>query len=387
MRMLNPSNGASRATEGGGEARTARLRVMPHPRFRRADTNPYQAHLYDALADHGVEVVRFDQRTLRRGRIDVLHVHWPEYYAGGPRARVFLRRSAAAMADLLAVRLRKTAVVWTAHNLRPHDWKGRLHERLYWFVFRRQIHGVLFLSAASRDMAFERHPELARVPHRVAPHGVYTELSGDGRLSRTEARRRLDLPQGPRLALTIGEIRRYKRVGRLIQTFVDQPQPGVELVAAGRVWEEDLRREVTSLAGDQPTVHLRLDRLSDEEFATHLAAADVVVVQPAVVNSGVALAALSVGRPVLMGDSPSAHELRSLAGATWVGIVPDLPTPEMIIDIVEDQELETDSAGRDLTPFRWDRIAETTRSLYDDALRHARRRRPGGRATLETRGS
>ena len=93
--------------------------------------NAYTECLGAALCDLGVEVIegqwsgRWLLATVKRG--DVALFNWPSFHYFYPRSR---RRTWYAFLKfclfLVAMRLRGCAVVWTAHNLYPHDGGNRL---------------------------------------------------------------------------------------------------------------------------------------------------------------------------------------------------------------------------------------------------------------------
>jgi beta-1,4-mannosyltransferase len=90
--------------------------------------NPYQQLLERELQALGVtfEHPRLTRRWALRTRVGVLHLHWLEYITGSHAAeslhllRVALR-TVRFLTVLLLLRARGVRVVWTVHNLLPHD--------------------------------------------------------------------------------------------------------------------------------------------------------------------------------------------------------------------------------------------------------------------------
>ncbi len=91
------------------------LQSFPAPR---ETTNPYIVMLAESLASHpGVELRAFTWRDALFSRYDVFHAHWPEVHVTGRtrlRTAVFQLLFAAL---LLRLRLLRTPLVRTLHNL------------------------------------------------------------------------------------------------------------------------------------------------------------------------------------------------------------------------------------------------------------------------------
>ena len=83
-------------------------------------TTKYVDQMVDGASDH-VSIRFFSWRTALTGSYDVFHVHWPELLIRDrkPVRRLLKRR----MLDALIVRakLTRTPIVWTAHNVDPHE--------------------------------------------------------------------------------------------------------------------------------------------------------------------------------------------------------------------------------------------------------------------------
>jgi beta-1,4-mannosyltransferase len=290
---------------------SAPVRVLAWPAFANRD-NPYHAQLYAALAGLGVEVHEYSPRALAGDDWDVLHLHWPEFLLGRRPSR------AAAAFVVRVVRAKRAGrrVVWTVHNLEPHD-GGRRGRALYRLVSL-LVDGVIAHSDASLDAARARYPALRRRPGTVVPHGHYRDVYPPTD-DRDDARRSLGLEPHHRVLLCFGAIRPYKLVDRLLATFARTPGDDLRLVIAGRPTPE-LRPLIEALAALDPRIRLHLDFVPDDDVARWFAAADLVVLphDGGVLDSGVALLGLSFDRPVLGPDVASQRELRRTVGADWL---------------------------------------------------------------------
>ena len=97
--------------------------------------NPYLALLYTHLEREGVKYEYsgyFGQEWLRvnRGKIAFLHFHWIGDYYADPNGNTSISRLLFFVAKIWLARTLGYQVIWTMHNLYPHDRKRTFKE---WF--------------------------------------------------------------------------------------------------------------------------------------------------------------------------------------------------------------------------------------------------------------
>ncbi len=266
--------------------------------------NPYLELLAGALAEEGVAVHQAGFRYLTpawlfRQRLDVqvIHQHWFHNY----HQRRSLHLSALGAAYLAALlRLARRlgyGLVWTVHNLQPHE---RRHRRLDDWLSRLILRlGVPIVHCqAAADAVRQRFGYGG--PIQVAPHGNYVGVYPPPPAAKQEARAQLGLPADALIFLHAGVIRPYKGIPALVRQFARLPARHAALVVAGEEHESDLRAELAGELRDDERIILRLGWLPDEELALYLAAADVAVTSFArVLTSGSVLLAMSAGLPVV----------------------------------------------------------------------------------------
>ncbi|MEV0675124.1 hypothetical protein AB0I60_01235 [Actinosynnema sp. NPDC050436] len=213
-------------------------------------------------------------------RPDVVHVHWPEMLA----ARYGVDRALAILRDLVA---RGAHVVQTVHDLRPHEPGADLTAYL------REVDaltaGVHFFSAEHERQARLHRPELparrALLPHPAFP--------ASGRPARRA-------PGGEVVLGCLGRIRPYKRIAEFAAAFARTAPAGYRLVVAGEPHTVELDRELRRLAASCPAITYRPGFLDDESFTDLVHGVDwVALPYRHVYSSGVLVAAVQAGRPVL----------------------------------------------------------------------------------------
>lgn len=208
-------------------------------------------------------------------------------------------RALSMLASLVILRLRGLPVVWTVHNLAPHEPR---HPRLERATMRLVARLATTLHVHSR-WAGERVVLELRMRERdklmVGHHGNYIESYGAAS-SRSTSRRALGLPESAHIYLIFGAIRAYKRIPEAIGAFRRLKDSDALLIVAGRVEDDSLRERIEGAAGEDPRVILQFGFVAEEEVAGLFGAADAAILNYAeVFSSGALMAALSTGTPVV----------------------------------------------------------------------------------------
>ena len=326
------------------------LQSFPEPR---PTTNPYVVQLHRALAAlPEVDVRTFGWRRALLGRYDVFHVHWPEILVEGrDRPRRLARRVLLALL-LLRWTLTRTAVVRTAHNLSPHARQDRVASALLRAVDRR-TRGYVRLNDAT--------PVPAGLPVRTVAHGHYRDWYADVARPAREAGR----------AAFVGLVKPYKDVARLVTVFREAAhrQPWAALEVAGRPADAAIEAEVRAAAAGQPRVTLRLQHLEDAELAAVLGRASLVVLPYRELhNSGAALLALSLDRPVLLPDTGTTAALAAEVGEEWVLRFEGELTADRLLAALRQADGLPQDARPDLGAREWTSAGREHLALYREVL-------------------
>lgn len=339
------------------------LRVMAYPAPRAETSNPYVNLLYNSVPSEAVTIHPWSQRRLVMEPWDVVHVHWPEYLASRGRFR--------ALTVLLALRIarrRGAILAWTAHNAGPHEGEGADH----WFLqrFSRQVDLLLLLAPSSIERLRQVLPRLNPVNVAVTPHGHYRDFYAT-------ATSILDRPsisycgRKPTL-LCVGRIRPYKNLPAVAGTVT---AAGLRVVIAGAVDDYTIAEELQRRATGCDDLVLEFGYASEERIATLHDECDLVILLytgPSVLNSGAAMLALSLNRPVLMSDGPSTRDLMAAVGAEWV--YPCQPDGSDLVRIARKALSDPRSEAPDLHAFAWESVGRATLAAFRDGLQASQSR-------------
>ena len=300
-------------------------------------------------APSDVEIAYFSWKRALRGQYDVLHVHWPEFLLRARSARLRLSKRQALRATLLLARVRRIPIVRTVHNLHPHESGGSAERRVLDAVDR-QTEVFIRLNPTT-----ELDPGMVGV---TILHGHYRD--------RFALHPRAQRENG--LILYFGIIRPYKNVERLIEVYSERERPGTRLRIVGSPSRE-LRGRITQLADRHDAVSAELEFVKDAELVREISAASLVVLPYAEMhNSGAALVALSLDRPIVVPRTPSNSALAAEVGDQWV-LQYDGELTDAVLTAAIAAATGIDRASRPKLDGRdWDEIGRRHRDVYRDAI-------------------
>ena len=338
---------------------TARIRVMQSLGAPRPTTNPYNKMLDEALGStEGLEHLRFSWKTALFGRYDAFHWHWPEAKLHGSTWWKSAGKFALTTALVFRHRLsRRIAVVRTVHNLElPDDNAPRLW--LLRFIDRNTDYRIVIN---------ETTPLAPGTPHSLILHGHYRDWYAAFPFSE-RVHGRLG---------SFGGIRRYKGLDGFIDAYGEAVaiEPALSLRIGGRPSTPELADDLRARTAELPGVDLHLDFLSDAELVELATSSELIVLAYRFMhNSGSVLAALSMGRPVLVPRNEANEALAREVGTDWVHMYDgdDLDADTLVTSWRAASAL---TGTPDLSRREWADAGRAHRDAFREAARVKRRRR------------
>lgn len=363
---------------------TVRVLVLP-----RAD-NPYQELLHAGLRRRGAQITYLQGPTgsqtlnllLLPGQLlafrlrgtQILHLHWVYGFALPPAAYLPALRRAAQwwfIAVLWLARRLGYRIVWTAHNVLPHE--RTFHDEV---AARRALVRYSDAVIVHTPATLTALAALGLRPHRSAHirHGSY-QGAYPQTVSRAQARRDLALAPHDTVLLFVGNIVPYKGVDLLLQAFAEVlagGAPQLRLVVAGHCRDAAYAAELTALASAAgPAVRLDLGFVPDERLQVYLRAATVGVFPfREVTTSGSVLLALSFGLPVLIPAVPALADLPDQACLRYPPTPAGLRSALTGLTAVDTQRWDRLAAGAQdyVRQHDWDHLSAQTAAVYEQVL-------------------
>ncbi|HEV7352116.1 MAG TPA: glycosyltransferase [Brevundimonas sp.] len=335
------------------------MRVLMCPAKTADDDNPFISILVSGIRSAGAQVEHFDYRP--RDGFDAFHVHWLEgVFWGRVAGRVSLVASLRARALIeQATRTRASGgrVVWTVHNLLPHEALSSSRAAVWSLLceaFLPLVTDVILMSPDTTPEVQRLYPQVAGAKVHEVPHPHYREF-----FARHADLSALPRAPGPIRLACVGKLRPYKGVLELVEQLgkVDRD---FELTIAGD-GPADHVRAIASAVRNDTRFRLNARALTHGEVVTTLRVADAAAFNfERILNSGSVLAALSAGVPVLCPSAPALDALGQQVGPQWLRTFMRPVTADWILDCAEDfiaarsadllaplDKLSPDAVGRD----------------------------------------
>lgn len=280
-----------------------RVLILPPPDLEHL----YFRRLLQGLDARGISRAAGDILTIGRLRrsadqIDVVHIHWVEFvlyaHIPGLRARVSsLVATARFLPALLLCRRFRVRIVWTVHNIQPHEPRGMWQYNLAAAVLARRadvLHVHSEEAAALVARCYRPHGKVI-----VQPQGTSEDDYPAAPQPRESLRARMGIAPDQFVFLSFGQIRPYKRVSQLISTIRGLPRD-VALIVAGSATDE-MGAEIRQAAGNDNRIHLHVGYVADDQIATYFAIADAAVLNYArLTNSAVLSLSLGYSLPAVV---------------------------------------------------------------------------------------
>jgi beta-1,4-mannosyltransferase len=337
--------------------------------------NPFQAVLYSGFVDQGlIAAPTFRANDLLAatkawpGDVPlVVHLHWLNQVLSKAKTVAEADEAVAKHAELLdLLKARGARLIWTVHNVLPHDTAFEAQE----VALRQQVVDrvdlVHVMSSLTPQMVSPWYTLPAdRIYQCDHPgyHGIYPDW-----VSRTDARRRLRIPDDAVALLLTGAIKPYKGLGELFDAVdrVNRQRRGsVVLVVAGKPDDAAETQEFISRAAAHPAVRLIPEKIADPDMQVLLRASDVVAIPyRRSLNSGVLALGLTFGKPILLPSNSGSVPLVDDAA----GVIYDADAPDGLLEAVNrcvDLDLESASQAALVAGARIDRATITQKFAAD----------------------
>ena len=276
-------------------------------------SNPFQRLLYKSSKDFGYLpiatqsidglVVTLDKEQGAAAQVD-LHLHWVHTLFSGAKDEAEASDHAQDFCEKIQqLKSLGCRIIWTVHNSVSHQ-KRFLEAEI---TLRKRLGEIVdiihIMNPGTVQLCVEYYP-LNPDKCRVIPHPNYASIYPNT-VNRSTSRAALDLSNADQVLLFFGSIAPYKGVKSLVRAHQDllNTHPNLKLVIAGRTRDlaylDEIRRataRVNILFHDQ--------RIPDDRVQHYFNSADLVVCPyDHALNSGVAMTAVTFGKPLIVPES------------------------------------------------------------------------------------
>ena len=274
--------------------------------------SPYIREIADAIEAQGCRVERLSLRELAKLDKQVVHIQWPEHVSRGPSVASTAAKHARALALLAVFRIRKHAVVLTAHNRAPHGDSDAFDA---WF--RRSIEQ----SAKALVLLVAEHQAELENDNAIGPNAIVQTITHP--MAGPDESLQL-LPESQRTQLVVlGQIHPYHRIEEFVDALAAQGSTRPVCVV-GSVGDTELVESLEAKARNLPWLSIQPGFADDAALNQILtSSAAVVSLQRTAFNSGGPYFALPRNLPIILSDGAQADQLKAVTSNDWVFAVPE----------------------------------------------------------------
>ena len=350
----------------GGPAHRLSLRVTPALRIAStAFGHHYHDSLYGPLAGRVVPLAppigTFARRGVTLDQLDALHLHWPEWFAMDDLDEH--RRLIALLAE------RRIPVVWTAHNLTPHDKRPDVFDPIYQ-AWADAVDAVIHHSSWGEARLRERYRFPLSTRHVVIPHGHFGALHASvAAAPRDEVEADLGLPPCRWRIGVVGAPRAEKLVQAILDGFAASSRDDLQVVCWS-LGPDDVVPDDPRIVVAEP-----YEMVDADLYARRLAACDLLALpfdpDGEMLATGVAADVVGLGLGALVSDWGYLAEVLGPAGIPCGHTAASITAA---LDALTDQQVhDARAASRSLQDAQsWPVVAEQTLALFDEVvLAHA----------------
>lgn len=334
--------------------------------------DPYLTELAAALRDAGWDCDLVDRKGLRLALINAIvgrglvHLHWFE--ALSPRRRRIDGAMAWTYLPVLWLAGRRGRVIWTVHNVIPHEGYPPLMGPVFVRLLARSASRVLVHFDQTRSVVEARFGIAGKV--FVTPAASFGRSHGPS-IARSEARASVchSLGDDAKLFIQIGNLRAYKQPATTVLAFRDAAPATARLLIAGTCRDESIKTQILQAAGDDPRIIVRFGYLSNQELVAALCAADWSICPYRTIdNPGAANLTVAYNCPIIAPALPVVCEVTT--GHPSILYPTDGPVRKRLADaIAEAAQVESLAGGISVgTPSTRREQADQTAEHYLAAL-------------------
>lgn len=353
------------------------MKILAFPK----DNNPYQELLYRQLRNKGVSVtyLQFSLPIVtlnialsmpillirRMQGYNVFHIHW--VYAFKQKEKIyhsnFIQYLLLAQYKLFLWQIKALGykLIWTAHNVLPHE-----------LVFRNDVAARQFLvsktdlvightmSTLSSLEKLEIYPQ----KYVTIPHGSYVGVYQDT-ISRDESRFKLGINRDTFVYAFVGQIRAYKGIDGLLRAYSMIKNDKTTLIIAGKCREKRLKE---LLEQNKKDIRWIDEHIADDDLQIYFAAADVIVLPfKSVTTSASALMALSFAKSVIVPLLGNLVYLPDNLKISYNNSDPNGLKNAMLYAYNNEMEIKSKNifAYKYAKKLSWDKIADKTYKVFN----------------------
>lgn len=259
------------------------------------NTNKYNQLFSSSIENNEFIVNHYCKKDLLKPKKgDIVHFHWiSTYYQSNVRI-IMIIKSIIFTAFLHYLRIRKIKIVWTVHNLYPHDSLSLVLEK----KIRRRVmllsdRLIVASNSIKKDLINEFDIDDTKID--VILHGHYKDAYPSNNIN---FRLRYGIGNEKCIFLFVGTIMDYKNIPSLVSSYMKIRTSNTHLIIAGKV--NKLMTSIVDKFPKEKDITYDFRFIPDEELVDLIRSSNFVVLPyKEITTSGTAILAVSLKRKVI----------------------------------------------------------------------------------------
>ncbi|MEZ4815483.1 MAG: glycosyltransferase family 4 protein [Bdellovibrionota bacterium] len=222
------------------------MKVIFYPCYSSA--NPYQAELKHYLKKQGIEYIGIKKNDFhhiiqRSKKADLIHLHWVDPLVQKEGLASSVRSLSKATLVLLRLKMRGLKIIWTFHNLHPHENKFPLLNNIGNFIFAFFSHKIIIHNKSGLQIATKRL-KVSSEKFIVLKHPHYASVFGRCKTSALSRDLKRALDSNAFTFLFMGMIRPYKGLEDLFDAFFGACVGPSRLLVVGKAHDKEYEKKI-----------------------------------------------------------------------------------------------------------------------------------------------
>lgn len=275
---------------------------------------------------------------------------------------------------LKILRLLKIKIVYTAHNILPHDKEFASEINIFRKIYR--LVDKIIVHADNNKMEIIDIFDINQEKIKIIPHGIYDMFLAKKSITQEAARSEIGIPMGKKVVLFFGIIRKYKGLEYLVEAFeeVKRKVNDAFLLIVGKVGGDEEEKkyysELLSQFRNCNDVRCINEYIPFENVGSYFSASDIVVL-PYIktYQSGILLLAYAAAKPVIVTETGGLSETVEEGKSGFIVPSGDARSLAQGIIMMLESTLQMNQMGKygkvlADTKYSWKNIADKTLEVY-----------------------
>ncbi len=280
------------------------MKVIFIPDYRKG--NPYQRLLANSLSKEGVEVIFVSTFSLlglfkklkNNWKPNALHIHWPHKYMISNSRISSVIKSIIFIKGLLILKLFRVKIIWTVHNIISHESEFKNVE-LFFTNLLAKLCDKLIVHSKFASNEVNKFYKIKKSKIRIIFHGNYIGQY-ENIISKEKARKILGVDLENIVFLSFGQIRKYKGLPNLVESFIQLSSVHKFLLIAGKPSNIEIKEYLGKKCARNVNIIFIPEFIKDEKIQIYMNSADVIVLPyKSILTSGAIILAMSFKKPII----------------------------------------------------------------------------------------